>query len=303
MTRNIAASGRQRLLNHARATQQEFQRILVRFAIERLLYRLSLSSATDTYVLKGAMLFITWPEAAFRPTGDLDLLGAGDPNPDAIGALFSDICAIAAPEDALVFDPATLRVEIKREDEKYQGVKLHLTARLDNARIPIQVDVGFGDSVVPGPKRQRFPSLLDDLPAPEILMYPPETVVAEKFEAMVSLAETNTRIKDFYDIWVIARTFNLDMATLVEAVGSTLRRRETTVPEAGPIALSAAFAQSPDKLGLWTGFLRRTPPSLPPPPFGDLVVELRAFLGPVMANLALPEAAQGRWDRDAGRWT
>jgi hypothetical protein len=302
VTKNIAASVRQRLLNHARATTQDFQRVLTRFAIERLLYRLSLSEARDTYVLKGAMLFITWPEAAFRPTGDLDLLGAGDPNPDAIGALFAEICAIDAPDDGLIFDPTTLRVEVKREDEKYQGVKLHVTALLDRAKIPVQVDVGFGDSVVPGPKRQRFPSLLEGMPVPEILMYPPETVVAEKFEAMVSLAEANTRIKDFYDIWVIARTFNLDMATLVEAVSTTLRRRETAIPENEPVALSASFAASPERLGLWTGFLRRTPPSLPPPPFGDLVAELRIFLGPVMANLALPEAAQGRWDRDAGRW-
>jgi len=167
MTRNLAASVRQRLLNHAKARNEEFQRVLTRFAIERLLYRLSLSEARDTYVLKGAMLFITWPEAAFRPTGDLDLLGAGDPNPDAIGALFTRICAIESPEDALFFDPATLRIEVKREDETYQGVKIHVTAMLDRAKIPVQVDIGFGDSGVTGPKRQRWPRRRESLAAPD----------------------------------------------------------------------------------------------------------------------------------------
>jgi hypothetical protein len=296
------ASIRQRLLNHAKAYGDDYQRILTRYAIERLLFRLSQTEARDSYILKGAMLFVTWPEHAFRPTGDLDLLGHGDPEPAAIVELFSRICQVDVPEDGIVFDPATLQVETVREAEKYQGFKLSLRGRLGMAVIRVQVDIGFGDRVYPAPSRKTFPCLLPGLPPADVLMYPPETVVAEKFEAMVRFAEENTRIKDFLDIWVTARTFPFDLATLVEAVGGTLRRRETAMPMETPVALTPQFAQMADKQALWTGFLRRNPPTLPPPPFDDLLLELRRFFDPVLSSLALPEAAKGRWNPDRGAW-
>jgi hypothetical protein len=193
-------------------------------------------------------------------------------------------------------------VEPAREGEKYRGARLSLSGRLGTAIIPVQVDIGFGDRVYPAPSRKVFPGLLPDLPSADVLMYPPETVVAEKFEAMIRFAEENGRIKDFHDIWVTTRTFPFDLSTLVEAIGGTLQRRETAVPTETPVALTPAFAERMDKQALWTGFLRRTPPTLPPPAFGELVAELRRFFDPLLSGLALPEAAKGRWNPDRGAW-
>ncbi len=300
--KNPAASIRARLLDHAKQHGDDYQRVLTRYAIERLLYRLSQTEAAEHYVLKGAMLFVTWPEHVFRPTGDLDLLGQGDPDPAVIAALFARLCEIKAVDDGIIFDPASLKVEAVREASKYQGVQLSLRGELAKAIIPVQVDIGFGDHVYPPPKRQSFPSLLPNLPAAEILMYPPETVVAEKFEAMIRFGEANGRIKDFHDMWVTTRTFPFDLPSLLEAVSGTLRRRETAFPTEMPIGLTEAFAKVAEERGLWSGFLRRNPPTLQPPPFADLQGELRQFFGPVIASLALPEAARGRWDPDGRAW-
>ena len=296
------ASIRARLLDHAKQNGDDYQRVLTRYAIERLLFRLSQTEAAERYVLKGAMLFVTWPEHVYRPTGDLDMLGHGDPDPVAITELFTRICQVEAPDDGIFFDPATLNVESVREADKYQGVQLSLKGELSRAVIPVQVDIGFGDHVYPPPTRRTFPSLLPDLPVAHILMYPPETVVAEKFEAMIRFGAANGRIKDFHDIWVTTRTFSFDLPSLVEAVGGTLRRRETAIPSEMPTGLTETFAKIAEERGLWSGFLRRNPPTLQPPPFEDLQQELRRFFGPVIASLAMPEGATGRWDPDGGAW-
>lgn len=296
------ASIRARLLNHAQAHGNNFQRVLTRYAIERLLFRLSRTDASERYVLKGAMLFITWPEHVFRPTSDLDLLGHGDPSPNAIADVFTRICQTDVPEDGIIFEPATLRVDPAREIDGYQGVRLSMRASLASAVIPVMVDIGFGDYVHPAPTRQRFPSLLPDMQAPNVLMYPPETVVAEKFEAMLRFGEGNGRVKDFHDIWVAARTFPFELSQLVEAVGGTLRRRDTALPTSLPVGLTDAFAAIVDERGFWTSFLRRTPPTMTPPDFPELLAELRRFLGPVIAALPMPEAAKGQWEPSGGTW-
>lgn len=300
--KNPAASARAKLLNHAKQHGEDYQRVLTRYAIERLLFRLSQTDATERYVLKGAMLFVTWPEQVSRPTGDLDLLGDGNPDPAAITELFTRICQVDAPEDGIVFDSATLTVEPVREEDKYQGVRLRLRGELEGAAIPFVVDIGFGDHVHPQPTRQIFPSLLPHLPEAKILMYPPETVIAEKFEAMVRFGAANGRIKDFYDIWVTTCTFEFDLPNLVEAVGGTLRRRETEIPTQTPVGLTEEFAKVANERGLWSGFLRRNPPSLEPPPFTDLQAVLRRFFAPVIASLPRPEAAKGRWDPNGRLW-
>jgi hypothetical protein len=300
--KNPAASVRARLLVHAKQHGDDYQRVLTRYAIERLLFRLSQTEAANRYVLKGAMLFVTWPEHIFRPTGDLDLLGQGDPEPAAIAELFGQICQVEMPDDGIKFDPATLKVEAVREADKYQGVRLSLRGELAGAVIPVQVDIGFGDHVYPAPKKENFPSLLADLPTANILMYPPETVVAEKFEAMIRFGEANGRIKDFHDMWVTTRTFPFDLATLVEAVGGTLRRRETAVPTGVPVGLTEEFAAIVEERGLWRGFLRRNPPTLTPPPFAELQGELRRFFGSVIDMLPTPERAKGRWNPNAAAW-
>jgi hypothetical protein len=296
------ASIRQRLLNHARAHNDDYQRILTRYAIERLLFRISRTEAREQYILKGAMLFVTWPEHVFRPTGDLDLLGHGEPSPQVITELFSRICQFTEPADGIIFDVKTLQVEPVREEEPYQGLRLTLKARLGTAIIPVQVDIGFGDIVHPAPSRNTFPGLLPDLPVADVLMYPPETVVAEKFEAMIRFGEANGRIKDFYDVWVTARTFPFDLATLTESIGGTLRRRQTAIPTELPVALTARFADMPNTQGLWAGFLRRNPPATSPPPFGELLTELRRFFDPVLVALAMPEAGKGQWHPGRGIW-
>lgn len=181
--------------------------------------------------------------------------------------LFNRICQVEVPEDGTIFDQATLKVEQVREADKYQGVQLSVRGELARAVIPVQVDIGFGDHVYPRPRRQIFPSLLPDLPAANVLMYAPETVVAEKFEAMIRFGLTNGRIKDFYDMWVTLRTFPFDLPGLVEAIAGTLRRRETAIPTEMPVGLTDDFAKIAEESGLWTGFLRRNPPNIKPPSF------------------------------------
>lgn len=300
---NVAASVRARLLNHARQHGDEFQRVLTRYAIERLLFRLSRSDDADRFVLKGAMLFATWSEHAFRPTGDLDLLGQGNPEPEAIAEVFRRISGVDVPDDGIVFDAASVRVDPVREADKYQGARIRLIGQLGTAAISVQVDIGFGDSVYPAPTRQDFPTLLPHLPQPRVFMYPPETVVAEKFEAMIRFGEANGRIKDFYDLWLTLRTFPFDLSILVEAVSGTLRRRETAFPRNIPVGLTDAFAAIAAERGFWTGFLRRTPPALKPPGFPQLQEELRRFFGPVIVALSAPEGAKGRWSPDQGSWS
>ena len=300
--KNHAASIRARLLAHARQNQDDFQRVLTRYGIERLLFRLSQTDAEAKYVLKGAMLFATWPENAFRPTGDLDLLSKSNPDSAAIEQTFRQVCTVDLPEDGVVFDPSSVTVEAVRDAEKYQGATLRLQGTLGTVVITVLVDIGFGDWVYPPAERHEFPSLLPNLPTPRILMYPPETVVAEKFEALIRFAEANSRIKDFYDLWVISRTFPFEMSALVEAVSGTLRRRETVIPTEMPLGLTEAFAQIAADRGYWSGFLRRTPPATQPPTFSKVLEELRHFFGPVIAVLATPEAARGRWDPDGSLW-
>lgn len=300
--KNPAASVRARLFSHARATGDDFQRVLTRYAIERLLFRISQTEASELYVLKGAMLFVTWPEHVVRTTGDLDLLGRGDPSPDTLRASFARICEVELPEDGILFDPATLRVEPVREEDRYQGARLSLRAGLAGANIAVQVDIGFGDYVYPAPRRQTFPTLLPGLPEAQILMYPPETVIAEKFEAMIRFGVANGRLKDFHDIWVITRTFSLELASIVEAVAGTLRHRNTAVPMEAPVALTGTFATIVAERGLWAGFLRRTSPAIQPTSFPQLQEDLRRFFDPVIASLGAPGGARGQWDHNGGAW-
>jgi hypothetical protein len=301
-SKDVSASVRRRLLNHARTNGDDYQRVLTRYAIERLLYRLCRTSARDNYVLKGAMLFITWPPLTFRPTGDLDLLGHGDPTPEAMERLFAEICAVEYPPDGMEFVASTISAEPVREEDDYQGVQLKLRARLGTADVPVQVDVGFGDTVFPPPTRRIFPCLLPEMPAADILMYPPETVIAEKFEAMIRFGAATSRIKDFHDIWATTRAFDFDLATLVIAVGGALRQRGAVILDDYPFALTTAFGDMIDKQSLWSGFLRRSPPSVPPPPLAEVLADLRRFFGPVIAALAFPDGARGTWRRDRGAW-
>jgi Nucleotidyl transferase AbiEii toxin, Type IV TA system len=279
--RNVGASVRARLLDKARAESADFQILLTRYALERLLYRLSVSKHRDRFILKGAMLFATWVDVPFRPTRDLDLLGSGDNEPQTVAAMFRDICNEPVPEDGVAFDGAALQAAAIRATADDGGVRVRTTATIDGARIAIQVDIGFGDAITPGPVTISYPTLLDN-PAPQLLAYPVETVVAEKFEALVTLGMANSRLKDFYDLWLIAQTFELREATLINAVRSTFKRRGTALPTDVPVGLSDEFAAA--WATQWRAFLTRERMSAAPDALAVVVADLRLFLLPLLAS-------------------
>ena len=245
MSRDRAASLRARLLNVAKATGTDFNLGLVRFALERLLYRLSTSAHADRFVLKGALLFTLWYDLPHRATRNADLLGVGPSDTASMAGVFTDIAAMAgsdAGDDAIVFDPASVRVEVIRKDAGYGGVRVTLNSQLANARCVAQVDVGFGDAVTPGPSDAVYPVLLDDLPAPHLRTYPVYTVIAEKLRAVVVLGMVNSRLKDYLDLVVMLEREALDAATLALAIAATFQRRGTGLPAAVPVGLSDEFA-------------------------------------------------------------
>ena len=276
--RNIGASVRARLLDRARAEGSDFQILLTRYALERLLYRLSISVHRGRFILKGAMLFVTWVTDPFRPTRDLDLLGYGDNGAEAIAETFRTICAQPVADDGVKFDVAALEAAPIREEVEYGGVRIRTSATIAGARIPIQVDVGFGDAITPAPIEINYPVLLD-APAPHLRAYPVETVVAEKFEALTTLGMANSRLKDFYDLWLIAQTFEFRQVELVEAVRRTFERRGTTLPADTPIGLSDEFAAA--WAAQWRTFLGRERMAAAPDVFADVIGDLRAFLIPL----------------------
>jgi predicted nucleotidyltransferase component of viral defense system len=253
---NLAASVRQRLMNVARQQGEDFQLVLTRYLIERLLYRLAQSPHAERFLLKGAMLFTLWTGRTHRPTRDLDLLGRGDAGPEALGEVFRDLCSLEVEPDGAEFAADTLEVEAIREDQEYQGQRVHVEGRLGNARVRLQVDVGVGDTVTPGPQHVRYPTLLE-MPAPELKAYPKETVVAEKLQAMVMLGMANSRMKDFFDLSVLAREFEFEGPILCQAIEATFKRRGTEIP-AEPIALTVAFTGDAAKQTQWKAFLRRS---------------------------------------------
>ncbi len=300
--RNIAASIRQCLLDLARERGEDFQALLIRFGVERLLYRLARSPHRDAFIVKGATLFAVWTGVPHRPTLDLDLLGYGDGSIARLESVFHEVCAIPAEEDGLAFDPASVRGSVIREDQEYEGVRLVLTASLDGARIPLQVDVAFGDAVVPAPREEAFPTILD-LPPPTLRVYPREAVAAEKFQIMVALGIANSRMKDFYDVWLLARQFEFQGETLAEAIRATFERRRTPIPDADPLALTSTFAGDTGKARQWAAFVRKSRLQPAAPTLADAVALIRDFLlQPARAVLAgepfpLVWRAGGPWER------
>jgi len=232
---------RARLLNLARQTGQPFDVLLTRFVHERLLYRLSRSPHADRFVLKGAMLLATWLPETARGTRDLDLLGLGDPSEQGILGVFREVLAIMV-DDGVDFDLDALRVGPIREELEYGGVRLRGAASLSGARIAVVVDIGFGDSVEPGLQTIEYPALLD-LPALRLRAYAPETVIAEKFQAMVAFGRANSRMKDFYDIWILSKTFRFAEDRMARAIAATFARRQTAIPTEEPDGLTSAFAE------------------------------------------------------------
>ena len=282
---NMAASVRSRLTTLAHTQGEEPEYVLTRYALERLLYRLGQSPHAGEFILKGALLFALWEDHSHRATRDLDLLGFGASDADRIEQIFREFCTLPVEDDGLTFLPETVHARPIREQQEYGGIRVLLLATLGAARLRVQADIGFGDVVTPSAQTVDFPTLLD-LPPPHLRVYPRETVVAEKFEAMVRLGMTNTRMKDFYDLLVLAQRFAFDGPTLAAAIGTTFARRGAPIPESAPLALTSEFADDDGKQAEWQGFLKRNKLVSNAPILPIAIENLRSFLLPLVEMLA-----------------
>ena len=255
--RNVPASIRARLLNLSKARQEDFNGTLIRYVSERFLYRLGKAECCDSYVLKGAMLLtVTLDDLRYRPTRDIDVLRNGTDDRQSILGDISDICSVEAPSDGLVFDASSATLEDIRENNRYHGVRIEIPVRLGNARVTLQIDMGFGDAVYPAPQTMTIKPLLDHDP-PEVLAYPMHAVVAEKFEAIVSIGMLTSRMKDFFDIYAIASTRRFNRRDLIESIEATFHRRGTALPTDLPVVLTDTLLHDPTKQTQWAAFVRR----------------------------------------------
>jgi hypothetical protein len=272
---NLAASVHARLLNRAKENGEDFNQVLERFATERFLFRLSTLPARDALWLKGAKPFDLWFDVPHRPTRDVDFLGFGPIDAEALRKTVAEICDVPG-DDGMVFDADSIVIEDIREDARYGGLRVRLVGKLGNARSTVQLDVGYGDAVTPGPEEAVYPTLLDEFPAPRLRVYPRATVVAEKLEAIVSLGMANIRMKDFYDLRALAEEGLLDAALLAEAIAATFARRGTPVPDNVPLGLSDEFALDRAKTTQWTAFLGKN--RLTAPELTDVIADIRKWL-------------------------
>ena len=299
--KDIAASVRQRLLNASRATGEPFDLLLTRYGVERLLFRLGCSRWSREFVLKGAMLFATWHEIPMRPTRDLDLLGFGSPDVERLADIFRSICTEPVIDDGITFDPASVNAAPIRETNAYHGVRIRLGASLAGAKIPLQVDVGFGDAVVPEPEEIAFPTLLE-FPAPTVRAYSIYTVISEKLQALTVLGMANSRMKDFYDLWTFATRAEIRGSILAAAIQATFERRKTPIPTEVPMGLTTEFAEDEEKVRQWKAFTRKLETDPPNPTLDKVVDVLREFLCPALGAARSPGEEFDQLWRPGGPW-
>jgi predicted nucleotidyltransferase component of viral defense system len=297
---NLPASIRQRLLNLSRELGEDFNLTLTRYGTERLLYRLSHSERADQFVLKGALLLSLWTDRLRRPTRDLDLLAFGDSSQEALAQLFRAICIADVEADGLIFDPDSVRVTEIREAQEYGGQRVQMTATLGRARIHLQVDIGFGDVITPAAQDVEYPSLLG-LPSPRLRVYPRETVIAEKLEAMVILGMANSRMKDFYDVWMMSLELEFSGQTLSRAIQATFQRRRSELPRAVPTALTEEFATDSAKGRQWRAFLSRNRLDVGGIGLAQIIQEIRLFLMPPVTAAANGRELEENWPA-GGPW-
>ncbi len=297
---NLAASVHQRLLNLAHSKKEDFQQVLLRYALERFLYRLSRHRSGRNFILKGAFLFEIWGSHAYRRTRDADFLGFGDPSPERIREIFSSICQRPVRPDGMEFDSETVRAEEIREDNVYGGIRIRLKGYLGSARVRLQFDVGFGDEVIPEPEYKVFPILLP-FPAPRLKVYSRESFVAEKFQAIVVLGMMNSRMKDYYDLFQLSQLFNFSGKTLVRAISVTFKKRFTPIPLETPLGLSSDFSEDHFKKRMWDAFLNRIGHPGPHVKLERVVETLRDFLMPPALAAANKKSFNSVW-RSGSPW-
>lgn len=297
--KNIDASVRQRLLNKARESGRPFGELVQYYAMERFLYRLSKSPHADKFVLKGALMLSVWNAPMSRPTMDIDMLSRADNSVEGIASVTKDVCQQDVEADGVVFDPASVRAERITEDAEYEGVRVRFRGNLGTVRITMQLDVGFGDVVIPAAEATDYPVILE-LPAPHLIGYSRESMVAEKLEAMVMLGVLNSRMKDFFDIWLLSQHFDFDGETLADAVTKTFSTRGTVVPSL-PTALTTAFASDATKLTQWRAFIRKNRIPEVPQELENVIASIAEFVQPVVEAVANSRRFSGIW-RAPGPW-
>jgi predicted nucleotidyltransferase component of viral defense system len=299
--RNLAASVRQKLFNRAQERHEDFGLVLTKYGLERFLYRLSQSEYRDQFVLKGALLFELWTHRPYRPTRDLDLSGQGDNSIARMKKVFGDVIAQVVEDDGLAFDAKSVRITRIKEEQEYEGLRVNFLARLERARISLQVDIGFGDAIVPDPEEIQYPSMLD-FPLARLRAYPKETVVAEKLEALVKLGMVNTRMKDFYDLWILAREFEFSGPSLCKAIEATFQRRQTEMSLVVPLALTQEFSGDSQKRRQWQAFVKKSNLDHHGAELDQVTEELKKFLMPAVEALRASDPFRMSWPKN-GPWT
>jgi len=289
--KNISASVRQRLLNRAKSDRRPFNEMLQYYAMERFLYRLSQSTHADGYILKGALMLRVWHAPELRPTMDIDMLGLTNNDSTAIIAQIRDILSVDVEADGLTFDPDSIQAERITEDADYEGIRIRFLGTLGSSRINMQIDIGFGDVVYPKPEESDIPTMLD-FPVPRLLCYSRESSIAEKFEAMVKLGMLNSRMKDFYDIWLLSRQFDFNGVILSEAIRLTFDQRSTALPTEIE-AFTELFINA--KQVQWAAFWRRLQQDHVPVSFREVTASVERFLSPVVAALSSSKPSPINW--------
>lgn len=298
--KNVVASVLARLRNVAQEASLSFNDILQSYVIERFLSRLSRSPHAGTVLLKGALMLRVWGVPRARPTMDIDLLRRGSADEATLVRLVEQCAAISDPSDGVIFEPATISVEPIRDATEYVGTRIRLNARLDNVRQTVQIDFGVGDAVHPEPRVIDYPVLLASSPV-RLNAYPVEAAIAEKFEAMVHLDMQNSRMKDFYDIWILSRTLAFSGPALGQAIRSTFDRRQTRVPAIPPVALTAKFHSEPVHIRQWAAFVRRIGEPALANEFSQVVADLTEFLMPAANEATSSGDYPFRWE-PPGPW-
>lgn len=296
--RNIPASVRQRLLNRAKSDRRPFNELLQYYAMERFLYRLSQSAHADRFILKGALMLRVWRSPELRPTMDIDMLGKTSNEEADIVAQIRNILTVDVETDGLAFDPDSIQAERITEDADYEGIRIRFLGALGSARINMQIDIGFGDVVYPEPEEWDLPTMLNS-PAPRLLCYSRESSIAEKLEAMVKLGMLNSRMKDFYDIWLLSRQFDFDGTKLAEAIRLTFEQRGTTLP-AEIEAFTEPFIEA--KQTQWAAFWKRLQQDHVPASFREITASVDRFLSPIVAALSSGKPSPTNWTAP-GAWT
>lgn len=299
--RNIAQSIKDRLMRRVREDRLNFNQVFTLFSLERLLYRVGASPYARQFILKGGLMMRASGAPIARPTRDADLEGFIDSDPQAITMVFREIARIPCPEDGMAFEPDGVIVEAIQLDSEYGGVRVAVPGRFGSARFSVQVDIGFGDAITPGPLPLTYPRWLDHLPGPQLFGYPLETTIAEKYETIFRRREANSRMKDLYDLWLLATSRPFEGKVLQAAIANTFQRRSRPF-EVSPDTLYRAIAETPSRVANWSAFKRTLPADSAPKELAEIYAVIEKFLDPIMQECLAGRNFEGRWDPGALCW-